>query len=167
MRVEIGLMAAADDDVPIFWHDRVDRPDHLAWIEHARFDVERHRVRRLGGDAMRELFRADRRCRRFARAQFLVEAGKDRLDADKRVRPDVDVGGLLSIAQAARGIIQLDLVGLGPEVPATDVVGQARADREHDVCGLVHLPAQRRKVAAGGAEPERMLIEETARGQRV
>src|SRR5262249_40427708 len=27
--VEIGLMAAADDDVPILWNDRVDGPDQL------------------------------------------------------------------------------------------------------------------------------------------
>src|SRR6516164_3695001 len=52
-------------------------------------------------------------------------------------------------------------------MPATDVVGQARADREHDVRGLVHLPAQRREVAAGDPEPERMVVEETARRQRV
>src|ERR1700761_7105413 len=32
--VEIGLMAAADDDVPIFWNHRVEGPDHLAWIQH-------------------------------------------------------------------------------------------------------------------------------------
>src|SRR3984885_2199000 len=44
--VEIGLMAAAHDDVPVFWNDRVDGPDHLAWIQHAGRDVERHRVRR-------------------------------------------------------------------------------------------------------------------------
>ena len=160
-------MAAADDDVPILGNDRVDGLDHLARIEHAGLDVERHRVRRLGRDAMRQLFRADRRRRRFAGAQLLVEAGKDRLDADERIRFDVEVGGLLPIAQAARGIVQLDLVGLWPEVPATDVVGQARADREHDVRGLVHLPAQRREVAAGDAEPERMVVEKTARGQRV
>src|SRR5206468_165681 len=63
--VEIGLMAAADDDVPVLWHDRVDGPDRLARIEHIGRDVERHRVRRLGRYAMRELFRADRRSRRF------------------------------------------------------------------------------------------------------
>src|SRR5215469_7635652 len=56
--VEIGLMAAANDDVPILWNDRVDGPDHLAWIQHPRRDVEWHRVRWLGRDAMRELFRA-------------------------------------------------------------------------------------------------------------
>src|ERR1700693_5319109 len=116
---------------------------------------------------MRELFRAySRRCR-FADAQLLVEAGQDGLDADERIRSDVDVGGLLPIAQAAWGIVQLDLDGLAPVVPATDVVGQARADREHDVRGLVHLPAQRGEVAAGGAEPERMVMEKTARGQRI
>src|SRR5262249_43849596 len=32
--VEIGLMAAADDDVPVLWNDRVDRPDRLARIQH-------------------------------------------------------------------------------------------------------------------------------------
>src|SRR5271166_4778668 len=83
--VEIGLMAAADDDVPILWNDRVDGPDYLAWIQHPRRDVEWHRVRWLGRDAMRELFRAYSRCRRFANAQLLVEAGKDCLDADKRI----------------------------------------------------------------------------------
>src|SRR5271169_1456274 len=56
--VEIGLMAAADDDVPILWNDRVDGPDHLAWIQLPGRDVERHRVRRLGRDAVRELCRA-------------------------------------------------------------------------------------------------------------
>src|SRR6266566_5275378 len=83
--VEIGLMAAADDDVPILGNDRIDGPDHLAWIQHPRRDVERHRVRRLGRDAMRELFRAYGRRRRVANAQFLVEAGKDGLDADERI----------------------------------------------------------------------------------
>ena len=52
-------------------------------------------------------------------------------------------------------------------MPATDVVGEARADREHDVRGLVDLLAQRREVAAGDAEPERMVVEKPARGQRV
>src|SRR5207342_447422 len=42
--VEIGLMTATDDDVPILWNDRVDGPDHLAWIQHPGRDVERHRV---------------------------------------------------------------------------------------------------------------------------
>src|SRR5439155_24548535 len=83
--VEIGLMAAADDDVPVFWNDRVDGPDHLAWVQHSGRDVERHRVRRLGRDAMRQLFRAYSRSRRFANAQLLVEAGKDCLDADERI----------------------------------------------------------------------------------
>src|SRR5262249_4497062 len=99
--VEIGLMAAADDDVPLLWNGRVDGPDRLAWIEHAGRDVEWHRVRWLGRDAMRELFRAYRRRRRFADAQLLVEAGKDCVDAHERIRSDVDVGGLLPIAQAA------------------------------------------------------------------
>src|SRR5947208_13679177 len=53
--VEIGLMAAADDDVPVLWNDRVDGPDRLAWVQHSGCDVERHRVRRLGPDAMRQL----------------------------------------------------------------------------------------------------------------
>jgi hypothetical protein len=57
-------------------------PDHLAWIQHPGRDVEWHRVRWLGRDAMRELFRAYSRRRRFANAQLLVEAGKDCLDAD-------------------------------------------------------------------------------------
>ena len=61
----------------------------------------------------------------------------------------------------------MDLAGVCKVVPATHVVGKARADREHDVCGLVHLPAQRREVAAGGAEPERMVVENTAHRQRV
>src|SRR5262249_1776510 len=155
LSVEIGLMAAADDDVPVLWNDRVDGPDHLARIQHVGRDVERHRVRWLGCDAMLELLRAYRGRRRFANAQLLVEAGKDGLDADERIRSDVDVGGLLPIAQAAWGIVQLDLAGLCEVVPATDVVGQARADREHDVRGLVHLPAQPREVTAGGAEPQR------------
>src|SRR5215470_11849438 len=64
--VEIGLMAAAADDVPIFWNDRVDGLDHLAWIQRPGRDVEWHRVRWLGRDAMREFFRANRRRRRFA-----------------------------------------------------------------------------------------------------
>src|SRR5207342_3112442 len=84
--VEIGLMAAADDDVPVLWNDRVDGPDHLAWIQHPGRDVERHRVRWLGGDAMLQLFRAYSRRGRFDNAQLLVEAGKDCLDADERIR---------------------------------------------------------------------------------
>jgi len=96
----------------------------------------------IGGDAMRELFRADGRRRRFAGAQFLVEAGKDRLDTGKRIRSDVKVGGLLPVAQAARRVVQLDLVRLSPEVPDADVIGQAGADREHEVGGLEHLFAQ-------------------------
>src|SRR5262249_21015682 len=80
-------------------------------------DVERHRVRWLGRDAMRQFFRAYRRRRRFADAQLLVEAGEDCLDADERIRSEVDVRGLLPVAQAARGIIQLDLAGLSPPVP--------------------------------------------------
>src|SRR3989441_9007876 len=83
--VEIGLMAAADDDVPVLWNDRVDGSDRLAWIQHPGRDVERHRVRWLGRDAMRQHFRAYRRRRRFANAQLLVEAGKDCLDADERI----------------------------------------------------------------------------------
>src|SRR5262249_25518192 len=126
--VEIGLMAAADDDVPVLRDDLVESPDHLAWIKHPGLDVERHRVRGLGRDAMRELFRAYGRRRRLAGAQLLVEAGKDRLDAGERIRSDVDVGGLLPVAQAARSIVQLDLEGFPPEMPDTGVVGQARAD---------------------------------------
>src|SRR4029453_15726333 len=91
--VEIGLVAAADDDVPVLWNDRVDGPDRLAWIQHPRLDVEWHRVRRLGGHAMRQLLRAYGRRRRFADAQLLVEAGKDGLDAGEHIRSDVDVGG--------------------------------------------------------------------------
>ncbi len=94
---------------------------------------------------MRELLGADRGRRRFAGAKLLVEAGQDGLDADERIRFDVEVSGLHPIAQAARGIVQLDLVGLWPEVPGTGVVGQAGADREHDVGGLVHLPASDEK----------------------
>src|SRR5690242_7330030 len=105
---------------------------------------------------MRQLLRADRRRRRFAHTQLLVEAGEDRLDAGQRIRSDVDVGSLLSVAQAAWRIVQLDLAGLCEVVPATDVVGEARADREHDIRGLVHLLAQRREVTAGDTEPERM-----------
>src|SRR5215211_835117 len=86
LAVEIGLMAAADDDVPILWNDRVDGGDHRARIQLPGRDVEWHRVRRLGRDAMREFFRADSRRRRFAGAQLLVEAGEDRLDADERIR---------------------------------------------------------------------------------
>src|SRR5689334_18541601 len=83
--VEIGLMATAADDVPILWNDRVDGPDHLAWIQRPRRDVEWHRVRWLGRDAMRELFRAYSCRRGFADAQFLVEAGEDCRDADQRI----------------------------------------------------------------------------------
>src|SRR5258705_12789932 len=83
--VEIGLMAAADDDVPVLWNDRVDGPDHLAWIQHPGRDLEWHRVRWLGRDAVCELFRAYRRRRRFANAQGLIEAGKDCLDAGERI----------------------------------------------------------------------------------
>src|SRR5262249_23728542 len=110
--VEIGLMAAADDDIPVLWNHRVDRPDRLTRIQQPRRDLERHRVRWLGRDAMRELFRANRRRRRLANAQLLVEAGKDCLDADERIRSDVDVGGLLPIAQAAWSIVHLDLAGV-------------------------------------------------------
>src|SRR5215475_12014130 len=83
--VEIGLMAAADDDVPVPRNDRVDGPDHLARIQHPGRDVEWHRVRWLGRDAMRELFRAYSCRRRFANAQRLVETGKDCLRADERI----------------------------------------------------------------------------------
>src|ERR1700747_1650609 len=83
--VEIGLMAAADHDVPVLWNDRVDGSDRLAGIQHPGRDVERHRVRWLGRDAMRQLFRAYSRRGRFADAQLLVEAGKDCLDADERI----------------------------------------------------------------------------------
>src|SRR5262249_31580122 len=165
--VEIGLMAAADDDIPILWNDRVDGPDHLARIQRPRRDVEWRRVRWLSRDAMRELFRAYSRRRRFANAQLLVEAGEDCLDADECIRSEVDVGGLLSIAQTAWGIVQLYLAGLCEVVPAANVVGQAGTDREHYVRGLVHLSTQRREVAAGGAESERMVVEKTARRQRV
>src|SRR6202023_3402160 len=103
--VEIGLMAAADDDVPVLWNNRVDGPDHLAWIQHPGRDIERHRVRWLGRDAMRQLFRAYSRRRRVANAQLLVEAGKDCIDADERIWSDVDVGGLLPIAQARGGVV--------------------------------------------------------------
>src|SRR4029077_13302133 len=103
----------------------------------------------------------------LAGAQRLAEAGKDRLHADQRIRPDVEVGGFEPIAQAARRIVELDLVGLRPEVPAADVIGEAGADREHDVGGFVDLPAERREVAAGDAEPERMVVEQAARRQRV
>src|SRR5262249_3327943 len=148
LAVEIGLVAAADDDVPVLWNDRVDGPDRLARIEHPGRDVEGHRVRWLGRDAMRQLLRAYGSRRRVANAQLPVEAGEDRLDADARIRSDVDVGGLLPVAQAARRIVQLDLEGFWKEVAAADVVGQARAYREHDVRGLVHLPAHRRAAAA-------------------
>src|SRR4030095_3800836 len=40
--VEIGLMAAADHDVPVLGNDGVDGPDHLARIELPGRDVERH-----------------------------------------------------------------------------------------------------------------------------
>src|SRR5271166_4166728 len=83
--VEIGLMAAADNDVPVLWNHRIDCPNHLARIQQPRRDLEWHRVRWLGRDAMRELFRAYRRRRRLADAQLLVEAGKDCLDADERI----------------------------------------------------------------------------------
>src|SRR5262249_28737049 len=114
-------MAAAADDIPILWNDRVDRPDHLAWIQQAWRDVEWHRVRRLGRDAMRKFFRSDSRGRRLARSQLLVEAGKNCLDADERIRSDIDVGGLLPIAQAAGGIVQLNLARLCKVMSATDV----------------------------------------------
>src|SRR5882757_3188808 len=110
---EIGLMAAADDDVPILGNDLVDCFDDRAGVQHAGLDVEGFRIRGLGRDAVRELFRAYRRRRRFAGTELPVEAGKDRLDADQRVRSDVEVGGRLTIAQAARGIIQLNLAGPG------------------------------------------------------
>jgi len=110
-------MAAADDDVPILRNDLVDRPDRLTRIKHPRLDVEWHRVRWLGRDAMRELLRAYCCRRRFAGAQLLVEAGKDRLHADERIRSDVEIGGLQPVAQTARGIVQLDLIGLGQKCP--------------------------------------------------
>src|ERR1700729_889999 len=49
-------MTDTDDTVPILRHDRVDGLDHRARIELPGRDVERHGVRRLGRDAMRELF---------------------------------------------------------------------------------------------------------------
>src|SRR4029077_15659277 len=84
--VEIGLMAAADDDVPVLRDDRIDGPDRLAWIQHAGFDVERGRVRRLRRDAMGEFLAANGGGRRLARAQLLVETGKNGLDANTRIR---------------------------------------------------------------------------------
>ena len=164
---EISLMAAADDNVPILRHHRIDGGDHRARIELPGREVELHCVRRLGCDAMRELLRADGRGRRLAGAERLVETGEDRLDADQRIGFHIEVGSFEPIAQAARRIVELDLVGFWPEVPAADVIGEAGPDREHDVRGLVDLPAQRREVAAGDAEPERMVVEQAARGQRV
>src|SRR6185437_6026440 len=152
---------------PIFWDYCVDGFDHLARIQHPGLDIERHRVWWLRRDAMRELCGAYRRRGWVSGAELPVEAGKDGLDAGERVRSDVDVGGLLPVAQAARRIVELDLDGLAPEMPAADVVGQAGADREYDIRGLVHFLAQRREITAGGAEPERMIVEKTARGQRI
>src|SRR5579864_4107043 len=54
--VEIGLMTATDDNIPILGNDGVEGRDHVAWIQHAGRDVEWHRVRGLGGDAVGELF---------------------------------------------------------------------------------------------------------------
>src|SRR5882757_10630997 len=82
---EIGLMAAADDDVPILGNDSVDCFDDRAGVQHAGLDVEGFRICGLGRDAVRELFRAYRRSRRLANAQLVVEAGEDRLDADQRI----------------------------------------------------------------------------------
>jgi hypothetical protein len=83
-------MAAADDDVPILWNDVVDGLHNDAGVQHAGLDVEGFRIRGLGRDAVRELFRAYRRRRRSACAQLVVEAGEDRLDADQRIRADVE-----------------------------------------------------------------------------
>ena len=85
LRVEIGLMAATDDDVPVLGHYRVDGPDHLARVQHAGRYVEGHRVRRLGGDALRQLCRANGRRCRFANTQFFVKAGQDGFDTDERI----------------------------------------------------------------------------------
>src|SRR3974390_1968812 len=98
--IEISLMAAAADDVPILWHDRINSFDRLAGIQQPGRDIERHRVRWLGRDAMLKLFRADRRRRRIVDAQLLVEAGKERFDADESIRSDIDIGGFLPLPQA-------------------------------------------------------------------
>ena len=78
-------MAAANDDVPILGNDFVDCFDDRAGVQHAGLDVEGLRIRGLGRDAVRELFRAYRRRRRLAGAQLLIEAGKDCLDAGERI----------------------------------------------------------------------------------
>ena len=70
---------------------------------------------------------------------------------DERIRAHIEIGGLLSVAQAARRVVDLDLVCLAPEVSAADVIGQAGADRDHHVGALVHLAAERGEVAAGDA----------------
>jgi hypothetical protein len=44
-------------------------------------------------------------------------------------------------------------------VAATDVVGKARANGEHDFSGLENLPAECREVAAGNADGELMVVE--------
>jgi len=75
-------------------------------------------------------------------AQLPVEAGEGSPQHRRGASDlDVEVGGLQPIAQAARGVVQLDLVGLRPEVPRAADVGRDRLvpDREHDVRRLVHL----------------------------
>src|SRR5215510_7034474 len=54
--------------------------------------------RGLSRDAMRERLRANLGGRRLARAQRLVEAREDRLDANEAIGLDVDVGRLLAVA---------------------------------------------------------------------
>src|SRR4030081_2249718 len=71
---------------------------------------------------------------------FFSRARQDGLAAGAGIRSDVDVGGLLPVAQAARGIVQLDLAGFSPPGPAADVVGQAGGDREPAGGGPVHVP---------------------------
>ena len=62
-------MAAADDDVPVLWNDRVEGVDHLAGIEHAGRDVE----------LAEDLVRQDREINRLNRQIFrtAIEIGDD------------------------------------------------------------------------------------------
>ena len=107
---------------------------------------------------MRKLLGADRRRRRLTGPELPVDAGEERLDADQRVGLEVDVGGFLAVAQPARRVVDLDPAGLGEVVAAADVVGEAGADREHEIGGRKDLLAERGEVAAGDAHAERVIV---------
>src|SRR5262245_16944884 len=159
LREPSGLVAGAADDVPILWDCAVEGAYRLARIKQTGLDVEGRGVSGLSRDPARQLLGADRSRRRLAGPELLVDTRENRLRGDQRIRLDIDIGGLLPVAKTARRIVHLDPAGLGEVVAATDVVGKARANGEHDFSGLENLPAECREVAAGNADGELMVVE--------